>query len=153
MSDGGTLDRLRSWFDKCGVPLDATTPRESDLAALEDRTGLTLPDNFRRYLLEMSPTTDNYDDEETNWWPITRLRTIPEESGDEVHNAEIAASPGSYLFFADFSIWAWAWAISCTQDHNRGRIVRIGGTPASDQFVADSFEEFIDIYLRDPLLL
>jgi len=153
MSDVGTLDRLRSWFDKCGVPLDARTPRESDLAALEDRTGLTLPNDFRRYLLEMSPSADNYDDEETNWWPIARLRTIPEEFDDEVHNAEIVASAGSYLFFADFSIWAWAWAISCTKDHNHGRIVRIGGSPTSDIFVAESFDAFVKIYLRDPLLL
>lgn len=153
MSDAGTLGRLRNWFERCRVPVDAATAREEELTTLERRTGLTLPDDFRRYLLELSPSADNYDNEETNWWPITRLRTIAEEYDHKVHNAEIAASSGSYLFFADFSIWAWAWAISCTQDHNHGRIVRIGGTPASDHFVAESFDAFVKIYLRDPLLL
>jgi hypothetical protein len=153
MSGPGTLDQLRCWFEKCGVPVDETISRKGELAKFEDRTGLTLPHDFREYLLELSPSVDNYDDEETNWWPIARMRTIPEEYDHDVYNAEIAAARYSYLFFADFSIWAWAWAISCTGDHNRGRIVRIGGSPSEDRFVAESFHAFVKIYLRDPFLL
>lgn len=51
-----------------------------------------------------------------------------------------------YLFFADHLIWSGAWAIACTDDENRGRILIVGG---DERFVADSFKEFVDKYLTD----
>lgn len=153
MSMPWMADALHQWFEKCGVPIGGAISREADLAALENRTGLRFPDDFRQYLLELSPSEENYDDEDTNWWPIARMRTIAEEYGHEIYHAEIAAARGSHLFFADYSIWSWAWTISCTDDHNHGRIARIGGSPTSDCFVAENFDAFVEIYLRDPLLL
>ena len=153
MSEPGALDQLRRWFEKSGVPVGDAISREEELAALEARTGLTLPADFRRYLLELSPSEENYDLEEGNWWPIARIRTIPEEYRHDVHHPEVAAASCSYLFFADFSIWAWAWAISCTTDRNRGRVVKIGGSPKDDCFVAENFNAFVETYLRDPFML
>jgi hypothetical protein len=52
-----------------------------------------------------------------------------------------------YLFFADYIIWCWAWAIACGDDDNRGRIAVINGL--SDHFVADGFGQFVDRYILD----
>lgn len=63
-------------------------------------------------------------------------------------DAVIAAEAHSYLFFADYSIWCWAWAICCGDGPNRGKVALVGGAP--DRIVADSFSDFVERYLRDP---
>jgi len=65
-----------------------------------------------------------------------------------VSNSQIAGSQAQYLFFADYCIWCWAWAIACTNDGNRGKVAVIGGAP--DRFVADSFSDFVQKYLASP---
>jgi len=106
-----------------------------------------LPDGFKEYLLASCPDEDTADKENTTWWAFDRIKNVPEEYEHEVLNAEISAHAGQYLFFADYCIWCWAWAISCTDDSNRGRVAIIGGSP--DRFVADTFSEFKQRYLRD----
>ena len=132
------IDRLRRWFAKEGIAVAATTAEQ--LADLERRCGVTLPDSFRAYLSTLAPTEGGMDRELGSWWPVERIRTVPQEVewGDPTH--------ARYLIFADYSIWCGAWAIACTNDENRGRIMVIG---AGDRFVADSFDEFVDKYLTD----
>lgn len=126
---------------------------EAEVAAIERRYGVVLPGDFRAYLLEALPQCGgNMDDALTTWWQVELIRNIPEEYGDSqygphrVQNAEIAAEEDVYLIFADYCIWIWAWAINCGQGVNRGRIVQIDG--ASDDFVADSFSEFVAYHLH-----
>jgi len=141
------LDRLRLWFEKCDVPEGHDDVRKAGVEALERRTGLTLPEDFRRYLLMLSPGSENIDDEMTTWWPTGRIRMIPEEYAHPIAQPQVAALAGRYLFFADFSFWCWAWAIACTEDENHGRVVLIGASP--DRFVAESFDAFVTLYLHD----
>jgi hypothetical protein len=76
------------------------------------------------------------------------VKNIPDEYEHEVDNPQIADEAASYLFFADYMIWCWAWAVCCSEGPNRGKVALIGGSP--DRFVANSFSEFIDEYLVDP---
>ena len=140
------LERLRRWWAATGAAIEVRPTHPVAIHALEDRYGIAFPEDFRRYLLTSCPAEENWDDENTNWWPLHRIRNIPDEYEPEISDEEIAADAGKYLFFADNFIWAWAWAISCTDDGNRGRVAVIGGT---DRFVASSFTEFVDRYLTD----
>lgn len=150
------LIALQHQFEEWGIPTGDDDQRLRDVEALERRTGLTLPPTFRDYLTKLSPGTENFDDELTNWWPVSRIKTIAEELGDPIYtiyHPEVAAARDQYLVFADYSIWAWAWAISCTRDGNNGRVFVIMGSKDGDKFVAESFEAFVKLYLHDPLSL
>ena len=115
---------------------------------VEARYGIRFPDDFRDYLLHSCPKDDfeNADDEYTAWWPLDRLKNIPDEYPHTITDPMIGKNAAKYIFFADYSIWCWAWAINCSDDKNRGRVAVIGGP---DFFVADSFDEFVDRYIED----
>lgn len=132
------LERLRRWFEQEDISIAPATADQ--IADLERRCDVALPDSFRTYLSTLAPAEENWDAEMGNWWPIERIRTVPQEVdwGEAAH--------AQYLVFADYSIWCWAWAIACTDDANRGRIIVLG---AGEKFVADSFDAFVDKYLTD----
>lgn len=119
-----------------------------EVEALERRYGVRLPDDFKAYLLAQAPAEESCDDWDYIWWPVHRIRNIPDEYEHPVDNAAVAAEAPTYLFFADYMIWCWAWAICCSDSINRGKVAVIGGAP--DRFVAASFSDFMVRYARDP---
>jgi hypothetical protein len=102
----------------------------------------------RSYVERGAPAEEIWDANDVIWWSPGRIRSLPEEYDHPVTDPDIAAEPATYLFFADYMIWCWAWAICCSDGPNRGRVALIGGTP--DRFVADSFTGFVSKYLEDP---
>ena len=122
----------------------------SGIDAVEQRYDLRLPEDFRSHLMRMGAGGGEiWDDELVLWWPVARLRNMLEEYPQGSANPEIVRDAGQYIFFADYSIWCWAWAICCREGRNYGKVVVIGA--AGDPFVAGSFTEFVTGYLRDPL--
>jgi hypothetical protein len=123
---------------------------KAELAArdLKQRYGVVLPEDFRAYLLTMAPAADYWDEGGGIWWPPERIRNIPEEFRHPLGNPEIAAAAERCLFFVDHLCWCWAWAICCEPGPNHGKIALIGG---EDQWVADSFSDFVRSYTRDPM--
>lgn len=144
-------ERLRRWWEATGAIRELRPAREAELAALERRYAIAAPGDFRDYLAAACPADDLWDAEDAIWWSLRRIRSIPEEYEYPVRNPVVVAEAHRYLFFADFAIWCWAWAIACTDDENRGRVALIGGEP--DRFVADSFTEFVQLYLANPRLV
>lgn len=140
------LAALSRWIHGDCVP-HATADAEARVALLEGRYGIRIPEDFRRYLVEAAPREETSDHEMTTWWPVDRIRNIPDEYEHEP-GPVIAAEAGAFLCFADYLIWCWAWAVCCSDGPNRGRVALIGGS--SDGFVADSFTEFAARYLHDP---
>ena len=141
------LEGLAKWLDRWSGGRRAAPDAQERIGALESRYGICLPDDFRRYLLEVAPPEELWDDAGTIWWPLDRIRNIPEEYRSGSSNPAIATEAAAYLFFADYLAWCWAWAICCSDGPNRGRVAFIGGP---DGFVADSFSDFVERYRRDP---
>lgn len=141
------LDALATWLGQ-SRPRHVAANSEASVGGLEGRYGIRIPPDFRRYLLDVAPSDDLTDDELTTWWPLGRIRSLPDEYDYKIDDRGVAAEADTYLFFADYIIWCWAWAVCCSEGPNRGRVALIGGAP--DGFVADSFTEFVERYLHDP---
>ena len=145
-------ERLRKHWDDTNAGIDTISHDESEVAALEARYGIRLPDDFREYLLLGCPREEwsEWDRALVIWWGLHRILNILDEYDrwPAIKNPDVLASAAKYLFFADYSIWCWAWAIDCIETANRGRIAVIG---SSDCFVAGSFAEFVTRYCLDPI--
>lgn len=136
---------LQAWWSRTAAEIETKAAPEPVIAALETRYGVVLPSDFRQYLRHSVPTAENWDAEQGNWWPIECIKNIPEEYEHPVSDP-VARSSAKHLVFLDYSIWSWAWAISCA-DETYGKVALIGGLP--DGYVADSFAEFVDRYTTD----
>lgn len=139
--------KLQRYWHDTRAKIDTVELTQESVGRLEQRYGVRFPDDFRDYLLHSCPKDDfGCDEMMTTWWPLHRLKNIIEEYEHKFTDTTIAKDAAKYIFFADYSIWCWAWAIGCGGDENRGRVVVISGR---DRFVADSFGQFVDRYIED----
>jgi len=143
-----TTRRLAKWLGTDPPGPVESQRRELAVLKVERDYRLSLPDDFRDYLLRASPVDQAWDDEMVIWWPIERLRNIPDEYESPVTEMQVATTAADWLFFADFSLWCWAWAINCGDGEDRGKVALIGGSP--DRVVAGSFANFVERHLTDP---
>ena len=150
-------DILAKWWHSTNVQIGAKNTDESQIVALENRYGISIPDDFREYL-KNAPAVADWDAEGGAWWSIDRIKNIPDEyeyignnyKGNDLDtlNDLIAQNAHEHLFFVDFMAWCWAWAINCGQGENRGKVAIISGG-GNDYYVADSFTEFVTKYTTD----
>ncbi len=139
--------QLQDWWARSDSRIATQETSEHLLESLEERYSIRLPDDFRQYLRLSAPVGEACDRENTAWWPYERIKNIPEEYPHKL-SPFLADQSKSYLFFADYAIWCWAWAISCADDGSRGRVVLVAGE-SLDRFVADDFSDFVGRYVRD----
>jgi hypothetical protein len=137
---------LSGYMAKQGWPKRVMRNRHAEVARLEARYGVVLPEDFREYLLTLCPDDDQWDDDLGIWWGLGSIKSISEDYKQKVAAPEIEARSSQYLLFADHCIWCWAWAIACTDDKNRGMVALIG---SPDRFVAPSFTSFAEAYVTD----
>ena len=91
----------RWWKEAPKSVFTITSPTQ--IQELERRYSVSLPEDFRTYLLTSAPVDELFDNESTTWWHFERIRNIPDEYDHEILNPEIANSKSQYLFFADYS--------------------------------------------------
>lgn len=121
---------------------------ESQIAQLEARYEIRLPEEFREYLRHVCPKNDYcMDGNGTDWWAFDRIKSVTDEYEHAIADPVIADLASTSLFFADYYLWCMAWAIVCAPGEHFGRVFVIGTAP--DKFVADSFGEFVDKYMQD----
>lgn len=139
-------ERLQQFWKLSDAQIAASGVSEMEVQGLEQRYGIRLPDDFREYMLHACPRIDgDGDDDATTWWHLDRIKNIPDEYDHRIGNDVIARDAAKYIFFSDYAIWCMAWAICCDESENRGRIALVG----PDRFAADSFAQFVDMYVED----
>ena len=146
---GSLVHRLTGFWDPADAEEFAPAKDLRVISRLEERYGVVLPQDFRAYLAEVAPAADYWDREDVIWWEPRRIQNVDDEYEHRIKNEMVAEKSSKYLFFGDFMIWSWAWAICCEEGKDHGKVVCIGGL-TTDRIVADSFSEFLAKYVDDP---
>jgi hypothetical protein len=116
----------------------------------EARNGVLLPVGMRHYLLKVdgmkTTAEDSQDPRGFCFWSLSRI--VPADEAIESHTPFLSHFPGDigFFVFSDYLNWSWAYAVRLTSG-SPNRVVIIG--KHSPEIVAESFEEFVDLYLSD----
>jgi hypothetical protein len=113
---------------------------------LEDRVRLTLPRDFKSYLL-MSDGFGAPSDQDANgfrFWPSNEVVLVDAFDGGRFASADTA----TLLLFADYLGWSWAYAIKAGNEDDSS-VYMIGTADGHPHRVANSFAEFADLYMTD----
>jgi hypothetical protein len=136
------------WWDAQGAGIETRRVSALAIEMFEERHGLILPPSFRSYMRAGSPAEDpSWDNEFTNWWPFESLKTVGQDYQQELAGP-VEAYRDKLVFFADYSIWCWAWAINCAPGADYGKVAVIAGE-GCDGFVSESFADFVASYIAD----
>jgi hypothetical protein len=92
--------KLQEWWSRTEAGIATEGRSDEHIEALVRRYDLQMPDDFRRYLISSSPIAENWDDEMGNWWPLERLKNIPDEYEHEIPSF-IPEQGRKFLFFLD----------------------------------------------------
>jgi hypothetical protein len=129
---------VATWRD-AGLQLEATT--RSGVEDFERRNRLELPSEFAAFYEAQNGMPDGvYDAHDIRFWPLTEVRAAAEE----LHQAGNALD--GYYVFADYSLWAHAYAIRLSGLPDD--VVIVGGDAPIQ--VAPSFASFLEKYVYDP---
>ena len=127
--------------------LDTGKPAsEAELLAWEQRYGVRLPSDLRAYFRELNGTARHqqfdreWDEDMIRFYPLEDFRPLGEETPDTaVPNAT------DFFVFADYSIWAWGYAIRLMPAEAAGEVHVVYDSETVR--VASSFSEFVRGYL------
>lgn len=125
---------------------------EAEIADFESRYQVLLPPDMRDYFLQvdgMIPYIPNDQDKEGfTFWPLSRVKTVLEETASQVGLSYYLVDTSSFFIFADYLTWSWAYAIRLSADVSAETPVFIIINEAPVK-IADSFSEFVRFYLAD----
>src|SRR6266581_8352384 len=125
---------------------------EGKVREFESRNGVILPPDFREYFLSVDGMAQvgGHDCDPTGFafWPLARVISVVRECAEHSLPLREFPDPDKHFVFADYLQWSWAYAIRLSEhvsDANQG----IHVASLRPKVVANSFTEFVDLYLRD----
>ena len=120
-----------------------------DLTVFESRYQVSLPADLRDYFLTVDGMADGAtDDAQIRFWPLNEVKPIPEGAPGYSDPSYIQEAESLFLF-ADYCIWAHAYAIRLsTNSESPNPIIIIGDEKPTEIF--DSFSALVSNYLSDP---
>jgi hypothetical protein len=125
---------------------------EADIEDFESRYKVILPSDMRDYFLHvdgMSQYFPNSQDKQGfSFWSLHNVKTVLEETSKLVGLSYDSFEIGSLFIFADYLDWSWAYAIRLSANGLAETPVFLIGKEIPIK-VADSFSEFVHLYLAD----
>ena len=145
------VQRLRNHWISHNVECNSGVSEDS-LVAFEDRYGVTLPTDLRDYFLTVNGMLDGVTDQDLiRFWTLEEVTPLP-SGAPEYASQEYVDNPESLFLFADYSLWAHAYAIRLVSSPpNKNEILIIGGDYPIRLF--QSFSDLLDSYLTDKALM
>jgi hypothetical protein len=152
-------DLLRKWQTE-GVRVGSPNSQRR-IEEFEQAHRVKLPNDFTRYLLKangMEPGVPHDTDKHGYcFWPLERIRSAADEFREPQHSVkEIELTNpdlAKYFIFADYLQWSWAFAIRISgTDTDTSEVFKVDA-PRVMPKLANSFAEFIDLYVVDSVRL
>ncbi len=125
---------------------------EAELKAFEEKYGVVLPDDLRDYFRcvnGMPP--DVVDDGMMRFWMLEEIGPLT-QGAPQYSDGTYVQNPETLFLFADYSLWAHAYAIRLGKGALESNEVIIIGYE-SPKSISDSFTRFVDTYLTSKDLL
>ncbi|HKB65781.1 MAG TPA: SMI1/KNR4 family protein [Pyrinomonadaceae bacterium] len=125
---------------------------EARLKAFEEKYSVVLPDDLRDYFRcvnGMAP--DEVDDGMIRFWMLEEIEPLP-QSAPQYSDGTYVQNPETLFLFADYSLWAHAYAIHLENTELESNEVIIIGYE-SPKLISDSFSKFVGTYLTSKDLL
>ena len=145
------MQRLKNNWMSHGVEFNDGVS-ENALAAFEHKFGVALPSDMREFFLTVNGMPEEVtDDEMIRFWMLEEVKPLP-SGAPEFATGDYVDHPESLFLFADYSLWAHAYAIRLTSPEvKRNEVLLIGGDYPILLF--RSFSELVDSYLADKSLM
>ena len=110
---------------------------------------LLFPDTLRSYFVSVDGMEDELDPDLYRFWPLCDVRPVHTELSDS--NPDRFAYPDCFIF-ADHCMSCWDYAVKINQDPNQpAPVFRVTGDDPPSEQMSDSFAEFMQIYVDNPL--
>jgi len=139
--------KLIEHWRRQGLPIAKGCHPES-LDEFESRNHVILPKSMRDYFRVANGMRDTHSQDRRgfSFWPLSQV--IPVEEEVERHTPFLRHFPGDdeFFVFADYLDWSWGYAIRL-KPGTSDRVVLFG--KESPELVAESFEEFVGLYVED----
>jgi len=141
--------RIREYWKTNGVaPSGGTSGQE--IAAFESEHHVTVPNDLRNFLMEFDGTRDMAGNDYFRFLPLQEFTSSDKTTAmafGEAFTTSYPHVPNGFFVFADYLQWCYGYAIQLAKDAPQNMVVLIGGLTCP--VVANSFSEFIELYLRD----
>ena len=144
-------ESIRRHWSSHGVDVNSGVS-EAELDVFEAKHSVVLPADFRDYFRCVNGMPPGeVDDGMTRFWMLEEVTPLP-KGAPEYAARDYVENPETLFLFADYSIWAHAYAIRLGKTAlNSNEIVIIGSE--SPELISDSFSGFVDAYLTSKDLL
>src|SRR5690349_950957 len=140
-------ERLRRHWASHDVDINAGVPK-AELDSFESKHCVVLPEDLRDYFLCVNGMPQDVVDEGMiRFWMLEELQPLP-QGAPAFSDPSYIQHPESLFLFADYSIWAHAYAIRLGSVSLQSNEVVIIGYK-SPVTIAQCFSEFVDRYLTD----
>jgi SMI1/KNR4 family protein SUKH-1 len=128
---------------------------EDRIIEFERDYSVKLPPDLRDYFLHvngMDPHWPNAQDQQGyTFWSLDRVKNVLEEATNHSNGQWWSSFPGadSFFIFADYLDWSWVYTIRLSHDPSRQSPVFLVAKEETPIKIAESFCEFIELYLID----
>jgi len=141
------FQELKQHFIDDGVQINPPVSKE-DLIQFERKYGVALPADLKEYFLLFNGTSQgNFGDSGYAFFSLEELEPICETS--DLNDEEKSIYHNCFAF-SDYMIWCWGYVIRLNSVAGDNPVLSIYLSSPSDLKVANSFSEFVSIYLEDP---
>jgi hypothetical protein len=141
------LQELKQHFIDDGVQINPPVSVE-ELALFEQKYGVVLPVDLKDYFLLFNGTGQgNFGESGYAFFSLEELEPICETSD---LNEEEKSIYSNCFAFSDYMIWCWGYVVRLNSVAGDNPVFSIYLSSPSDLKVANSFSEFVSIYLANP---
>ena len=134
-----------------GLKIEPGVTRQ-DIHEFESKNGVTMPQDLRDYFQHVNgmaqDARNSCDKQGFAFWPLCQVKSVAEELADQSLDMPEIPNQDRYFVFADYLQRSWAYAIDFGAPSTESAHVIHVGT-LKFKIVAESFDRFVDLYVRD----